>query len=62
MLNPPLSHAHGASLEIISNNSAPIKFRFTKNYTDGNATKTLVQDFGVNLGFYAASDGNDNYT
>lgn len=56
------THDHGASLEFIENAAAPIKFKFTKNYTDGNSTHTLEKTFGVNLGFYAASDGQDNYT
>lgn len=30
-----------ASLEYIESDSAPLKFKFTKNYTDGNGTHTL---------------------
>lgn len=30
-----------ASLELIGGDKAPIKFKFTKNYTDGNMTQTL---------------------
>lgn len=50
-----------ASLDVIESDTVPLKFKFTKNYTDGNSTHTLEQTFGVNLGFYAASDGHDKY-
>lgn len=56
------SHSHNTSLELIDCDFAPIKFNFKKSYTDGNGTHTLSQTFGVNIGYYAASDGKDNYT
>lgn len=50
-----------SSLEFIESDTVPLKFKFFKNYTDENSTHTLEQTFGVNIGFYAASDGHDKY-
>jgi hypothetical protein len=51
------------SLEFIESDTAPLKFRFKKSSVSkkDNSTHTLDQTFGVNIGFYAASDGKDKY-
>lgn len=51
------------SLEYISSNTAPVKFKFKKNYTSSadGSVQTLEQTFGVNIGFYASSNGSDDY-
>jgi hypothetical protein len=51
------------SLEFIDTGAAPLKFRFKKSFISkkDNSSQTLDQTFGVNVGFYAASNGSDNY-
>lgn len=51
------------SLEYIENNTAPLRFKFKKNYTSLNdsSVHTLEQTFAVNIGFYASSNGTDKY-
>jgi len=62
-VQPEAKKEAAASLEFDGQGQAPLKFTFKANYTsvlDGSE-QSLAQNFTVNIGYYAASQGTDAY-